>query len=150
MSSAVHVQIHTAQVRPDKADALSSLIHQLFNRRNLTYIPANDRTWLTVELVQSLRRQSEVYKTLSDKTSGPLPFGIGYLRLNGEAVEPVSDTIPVEDPEVFVRLLSEYVAPGAHLSFTADEKTVEWQIDGENEVTRLQTASESAQQDRAE
>jgi len=142
MSSAVHVQIHAAQVRPDKAEALSSLIHQLFNRRNLSYIPANDRMWLTVELVQSLRRQSEVYRALSEKTSGPLPFGLGYLRISGETVEAVSDTLPVDDPKVLVRLLSEYVAPGARLSFTTDGETEMWRIEGKDEVTRLDVAND--------
>lgn len=142
MSPAAHVQIHAAQVRSGKAEALSSLIHQLFNRRNLSYIPANDRVWLTVELVQSLRRQSEVYRALSEKTSGPLPFGLGYLRIRGEAVEAVSDTLPIEDPEVLVRLLSEYVVPGARLTFTTAAEREVWRIEGKDEVARLDVAND--------
>jgi hypothetical protein len=146
MSPVARVLIHEATVRPNKAEALANLIHQLFNRRNLTYIPAADRTWLTVELVQSLRRQSTVYRTLSDKTSGPLPFGLGFLRVRDETIEPISDTIPVEDPELLVRLLSEYVMPGATLSFTAEDGTQTWRIEGENAVTRVSHAGEDTSQ----
>lgn len=147
MSPAVRVRVHDARVRPDKAEALSNLIHQLFNRRNLSYIPPKDRTWLTVELVQSLRRQSAVYRALSDKTSGPLPFGLGYLRLKGGSIEPISETIPVDSPRVLVRLLSEYVAPGARLSFTTDGDTEIWHIHGEDEVTRVPMTNEAAPDD---
>jgi hypothetical protein len=150
MSSAVHVQINGARVRPDRVDALSGLIQQLFNRRNLSYIPAKDRTWLTVELIQSLRRQSAVYKALSEKTSGPLPFEMGYLRLNGETVGVISDAIPVDDPEVFVRLLSEFVKPGARLSFTTESGTETWRIEGEDEVVRLGAATETTQAEASE
>ena len=149
MSPTVRVRIHTAHVRPDKAEALTDLIQQLFNRRNLSYIPAKDRTWLTVELVQSLRRQSAVYRALSEKTSGPLPFGLGYLRVSGETIEPVSDTIPVDDPRVLVRLLSEYVAPGARLSFRMGDEIEVWQIDGEDEVTRLEKADGDVARDES-
>jgi hypothetical protein len=145
MSSFILVQVNDARIRPERADALSGLIQQLFNRRNLPYIPPKDRTWLTVELIQSLRRQSTVYKALSEKTTGPLPFGLGYLRLNGEAVEATSDAVPVEDPNVFVRVLSEFVRPGARLSFTTDGDTETWRIKGKDEVARLSAADDTTQ-----
>lgn len=136
MSATVRCRVEAAHVRPEKADALSALIQQLFNRRNLAYIEPKDRMWLTVELIQSLRRQSTVYRTLSEKTSGPLPFGIGYFRVHDGRLEPVSTTLPTDDPEVLVRVLSEFVEPGALFTFEMDEAVVTWRVEGENEVAR--------------
>lgn len=136
MASSVHCRVESARVRSDKADALTDLIHQLFNRRHLSYIASNERTWLTVELVQSLRRQSTVYQSMSSKTTGPLPFSLGYFRVAEGELELVSDTIPLDDPEVLVRLLSEYVEPGAHLVFEMDGGKERWIIKGEDDVAR--------------
>lgn len=141
MASPVRCRVESAHVRADKADALTDLIHQLFNRRHLSYIAPNERTWLTVELVQSLRRQSTVYQAMSSKTTGPLPFALGYFRVAGGKLEPVSDTVPLDDPEVLVRLLSEYLKPGARLAFESDDETEVWTIRGEGDVVRDETAS---------
>jgi len=141
MATPVRCQVESAHVRADQADALTALIHQLFNRRHLSYIASNERTWLTVELVQSLRRQSTVYQAMSSKTTGPLPFALGYFRVAGGELEPVSNAIPLDDPEVLVRLLSEYIEPGARLVFETDTGTEAWTIAGKDEVTCEQVSS---------
>lgn len=140
MASSVRCRIESAPVRAQKADALRALVHQLFNRRHLSYIAPNERTWLTVELVQSLRRQSEVYRSMSSKTSGPLPFALGYFRVAHGKLELVSDSLPLEDPRMLVRLLSEYLEPGACLTFYAEAGAETWAIRGIDEVERVETA----------
>lgn len=152
MASSVRCRIESAVVRAQKADALSALIRQLFNRRHLSYIAPNERAWLTAELVQSLRRQSEVYRSMSSKTSGPLPFALGYFRVVRGEVELVSDALPLGEADVLVRLLSEYVEPGARLTFYAEAGPETWIIRGVDEVERVDTtpvggATDDAQMD---
>lgn len=137
METAVRCRVESARVRDDKADTLTDLIRQLFNRRHLSYVASSDRAWLVAELVQSLRRKSEVYRTMSTKTSGPLPFGLGYFRVRDRQLELVSDAVPVEDPEVLVRLLSEFVEPGACLYFGTGPTQTGWHIRGVDAVEQL-------------
>jgi len=94
--------------------------------------------WLTVELVQSLRRQSDVYReALSGKTEGPLPFALGYFQLQGDTLRATSDTVPAAvAPEMLVRILSEFVQPGARFTFGRNEEAAAWVIRGVNEVER--------------
>lgn len=146
MAPSVRCRIESAAVRAEKEEALTALIRQLFNRRHLAYIASNERSWLTVELVQSLRRQSRVYRALSTKTSGPLPFALGYFRVTDGALDLVSNTLPLDDsldggPEVLVRLLSEYVAPGARLTFATDAGDAVWVIRGVDDVERVRPAA---------
>jgi hypothetical protein len=143
MTSSVRCHIESASVRAQQVDALRALIQQLFNRRHLSYIAPSERAWLTAELVQSLRRQSEVYRSMSSKTSGPLPFALGYFRVAHGELEPVSDSLPLEDPRTLVRLLSEYLEPGASLTFYAEAGAETWAIRGVDEVERVKTASTS-------
>ena len=130
MAAPVHCRVESARIRANKEEALTGLIHQLFNRRHLSYVAASERAWLTAELVQSLRRQSTVYREMSTKTSGPLPFGLGYFRVRDGQLELVSDSVPVEEPKVLVRLLSEFLQPGARLYFGAANEAQGWQVNG--------------------
>ncbi len=137
MADAVRCRVESARVRTGKAEALTRLIHQLFNRRHLSYVASSDRAWLRAELVQSLRRQSTVYRAMSTPTEGPLPFGLGYFRVREDRLEPVSDAIPVDDAEALVRLISEFVEPGARLYFGDGEEAEAWRIDGVNAIAPL-------------
>lgn len=79
--------------------------------------------WLTVELVQALRRVSRVYREFSTKTTGPLPFELGFLRIRNDRLEPISDPLHIENPELFVRMISEFVEPGARIRLTRSSTT---------------------------
>lgn len=130
-----------ARVRADRADELEGLIRQLFNRRHHDMIASQDKMWLTVELVQSLRKQSSVYRTMSSKTEGPLLFELGYFRIRDGELETVTDALPEARPEALARVLSEFLEPGAELHFSADDasnKTFGWQIGGIDELTPLE------------
>jgi len=92
----------------------------MFSRRHHNRVSAgpSGQMWLTVELVQALRRVSQVYREFSTKTTGPLPFEIGFLRIRDNRLEPISDPLPIEHPELFVRMISEFVKPGARIRLT--------------------------------
>lgn len=137
MAASVHCRIASARVRDDRAETLAGLIRQLFHRRHLSYVAPSDRAWLTAELVQSLRRKSEVYRAMSAATSGPLPFALGYFRLNDRYLEPVSDTVPVDDPERLVRLLSEFLRPGARLYFGTGQDVEGWCVHDVGVIERI-------------
>lgn len=145
MAATVRCRVQAACVRSENVEVLEGLIRQLFNRRNLSYIASNERTWLTVELVQSLRRKSVVYRSLSSKTTGPLPFALGYFRVNDGELEPISDAIPLDDPEAFVRLLSEFIEPGAQFRFETDGAASLWRIKGEDDVVQMNAASSASE-----
>lgn len=99
--------------------------------------------WLTVELVQALRRASEVYRELSTKTRGPMPFEIGYLRIRDGRLESISNSLRMDSPEVFVRIVSEFVEPGATISLAAVEESDEipdggtWSVIGIGDVEKV-------------
>lgn len=138
MADPVRCRIASARVRAEKTEALIRLIHQLFNRRHLSYVATGgERAWLRAELVQSLRRQSEVYRAMSTPTDGPLPFGLGYFRVRDDELEPVSDAIPIDDAEALVRLLSEFLEPGARLYVGTGKAVEAWHISGVDAVERL-------------
>lgn len=134
MAEDVRCTIVNARVRSDRAADLQALIRQLFNRRHHDYIASQEKMWLTVELVQSLREQSAVYRTMSSKTEGPLPFALGYFRVRDDRLELVSDTLPGAQPEVIARLLSEFLEPGAQLVFRDGEQMLGWTLRGEDEM----------------
>jgi len=139
-------RVEDATVRPEKRDALEDLVRKLFTRRHHNRVGGRETEWLTVELVQSLREESQVYKDeLSTKTDGPLPFALGYFRLRGDRFERVSDEIPANvEPRDFVLFLSEFLQPGARFWFADEEGEEEWEIRGMGEVASLSTASEAA------
>lgn len=148
-----------AVVRPDRLGDLEDLIHKMFVRRHHAKVASgSDQMWGTVELVQALRKASEVYRELSSKMSGPLPFAIGHLRVRDGVLEPVATAPPIDHPEVFVRILSEFLEPGAivRLAASADDAHLgsdesgtpvsdddvpalpaAWRIEGIGEVRRI-------------
>ena len=144
MLSSVRCVVRNAQVRPDQADALHVLIQQLFAQRSLAHIPPKDRQWITAELVQSLRRQSEVYRSMSTMTEGPLLFEIGYFRLRHGVLDLVTDTLPQAQPEAVTRVLSEFLQPGAQLLFESEETAAGWTIQGLDELTALSDEEQAA------
>ena len=105
-------RVEQATVRPERSKTLEDLILKLFERRHHGLIAGREKDWLTVELVQSLREESQVYRNeLSTQTSGPLPFALGYFRVRDGTLELISDEVPANvPPEAFVRLDSEEVA----------------------------------------
>lgn len=117
MANRYHCSLERAAVRDDKQEALEGLIRKMFERRHHGYLEGQEKEWLRLELIQSLREASQIYRNkLSSKTSGPLPFALGYFRLRDGRLELVSDRIPGNvDPEPLARLLSEFLEPGAIL-----------------------------------
>ncbi|PSQ71953.1 MAG: hypothetical protein BRD31_02230 [Bacteroidetes bacterium QH_2_64_26] len=139
-------RVNRATARPEKRDVLEELVQKMFTRRHHNRVGGRETEWLTVELVQSLRAESQVYKdALSTKTDGPLPFALGYFRLHDDQFERVSDEVPANmEPRVFVLFLSEFLQPGARFWF-ADEKGEEgWEVRGVGEVAPLSAESEAA------
>ena len=138
-SETVPCSMANARVRPDKEDDLRDLLRTLFERRNHPMIAGNEKQWMTVELIQSLRRKSDVYREhLSGKMTGPLPFALGYLRLHNGAVDFTTDEVPANvEPEVLACLLSEYLQPGAELSMQWKGTQQQWIIRDRAEVDRV-------------
>ena len=144
MPDSVRCVVRNARVRANQAEALEDLIQQLFAQRSLAHIPAKDRQWITAELVQSLRRQSDVYRAMSSKTDGPLLFEIGYFRIRDGELDLITDELPRADPEKVTRVLSEFLEPGAQLLFVAEESTVGWTVRGEDDLTPLDDEAQAA------
>lgn len=142
-----------AVVRPDRKDDLEALIQKMFARRHHNRVSAgpSGQMWLTVELVQALRRASAVYREVSTKTTGPLPFEIGFLRIRDGRLEAISDPLKTDGPEVFVRILSEFLEPGAKITLDlatdgaqaeadAEAKGGTWTVRGAGEVEKVEKA----------
>jgi len=132
-------RVENATVRPDRKDTLESLVRKLFERRHHRLIAGREKQWLTVELIQSLREESQVYReALSTQTDGPLPFALGYFQIRDGVLTLVSDEIPANvDPEVFVRFLSEFLEPGARLWFRGEEETEGWEVRAVDEIVSV-------------
>jgi len=132
-------------VRDDRRETLDDLIYTLFERRHHNYVAGREQDWLTVELVQSIRRESEVYrKELSTKTSGPLPFALGYFQRHDDRLKLTTDEVPANvAPETFVRFLSEFVEPGATLRFGSPPEQEGWVVRGVDEIERLEQSTRS-------
>lgn len=140
MSDRIPCSIEHAVVRDEKRSTVEDLIFKLFQRRNHRYVGGQEKDWLTVELVQSLREQSQVYREeLSTEMSGPLPFALGYFQLEGNDLRLTTDSIPARmEPVAFVRFLSEFVEPGATLWVGEGEERRGWRIDGVDALTELE------------
>ena len=125
---------------------MEDLIYKLFERRHHNYVAGQEQDWLTVELVQSLRRMSTVYQNeLSTKTAGPLPFAIGYFRLQDGDLRLTTDRIPGNvEPKVLVRFLSEFVEPGARFWFGGDDNVEGWEVVGTDDLVRLDESPPSS------
>jgi hypothetical protein len=142
MSDRMACRVDNLVVRDDQRETLDDLIYKLFERRHHNLVAGQEQDWLTVELVQSLRRESAVYReALSTKTSGPLPFALGYFQRHGEVLTLTSDEVPANvPPETFVRFLSEFVEPGARLWFGRGSATEGWEIAGVDDVRPIPEA----------
>ena len=140
-------RVEDTQVRSDRRDDLEDLVWTLFERRNHDYVAGREKEWLRVELVQSLREESRVYREeLSTKTEGPLPFALGYFKVRGDMLALVSDEIPANvGPETFVRFLSEFLEPGARFWFAAEEGTEGWEVRGVDDIVALSSEEETPQ-----
>lgn len=145
-------RIKNAAVRPEKCEALEGLVRKLFTRRHHNRVGGRETEWLTVELVQSLREESQIYRDeLSTKTSGPLPFALGYFRVRDGQLERVSNEIPANmEPRAFVLFLSEFLQPGARLWFADEEHEQEWEVRGVGEVGAPSRASEGTETQTAD
>jgi hypothetical protein len=126
-------------IRNEHQETVEDLVYKMFERRHHSYVGGQEKDWLTVELVQSLRQESTVYREeLSTKTNGPLPFALGYFQVLDGTLTLTTDKIPANvSPETFVRFLSEFVEPGGRLWFGDDEEG--WEIRGVDEVSALDT-----------
>lgn len=138
-------RVENTTVRPERRDTLEELVLKMFERRHHRLIAGREKQWLTVELIQSLREASQVYRDeLSTETEGPLPFALGYFRLCDDTLELVSDEVPANvDPETFVRFLSEFLQPGARVWFADEAEEEGWVIRGVDEVAALPAAAEA-------
>jgi len=127
-------------VRRDRRETIEDLVYKMFERRHHNFVAGREQDWLTVELVQSIRRESEVYREeLSTKTSGPLPFALGYFQLRGDRLALTSDEVPANmAPKAFMRFLSEFVKPGARCWFGAPPEAEGWEVRGVDEVARIE------------
>ena len=131
-------RVANARVRTDQRDTLEDLIYKLFERRHHDYVGGQEKDWLTMELVQSLRRESQIYKEeLSTQTDGPLPFALGYFRLHGDDLRLTTDEVPANvEGRTLVRLFSEFLAPGARFWFGGEEGNG-WEIRGADDLVSL-------------
>jgi hypothetical protein len=139
MSNRVACRVEKATVRTEARDSLEDLIYKLFERRHHNFVGGDEQDWLTVELVQSLRRESTIYREeLSSEMAGPLPFALGYFTLRDGALELTTNEVPANvRPLVFVRFLSEFVEPGARFWFGDGDEEEGWVVRGIDEVERL-------------
>lgn len=138
-------RVEQATVRPERRETLEELIVKLFERRHHSLIASKEKDWLTVELIQALREASQVYRdALSTPIRGPLPFALGYFRVRGGVLECTSDELPATvAPEPFVRLLSEFLEPGAHLRFGPPGEETGWKVQGVNEIVQVSASGEA-------
>ncbi len=146
MPDRVRCRIENAVVRPEKRETLEGLVRKLFERRHHGLIAGQEKDWLTVELVQSLRAESRVYReALSTETNGPLPFALGYFQIRDDRLKLVSDEVPANvDPGTFVRFLSEFLQPGAQFWFASEEWEQGWRIQGVGEVALVSEGPDAA------
>jgi hypothetical protein len=142
MPDRIACRVQNVGVRPEHRETVEDLVYKMFERRHHSYVGGQEKDWLTVELVQSLRRESEVYREeLSTKTNGPLPFALGYFKLQDGALTLTTDQVPANvSPRTFVRFLSEFVEPGARFWFGRGEDREGWTVHGVDEVASLDPA----------
>ncbi len=126
-----------ARVRTERRAQLSELSERLFLRRAFLYLSPTDQQWQRPELVQLVRRLSILYRQCSTPFEGPVPFALGYFRIEADMLEPVADRIPIDDPELVVWLLSEFLEPGAQVWVEMDSGWCGWGIEGEGQVQLL-------------
>lgn len=132
--------LHNALVRTDRSDDLDALIRALFARRHLRSAGAGSQQqmWMVAEFVQQLRKRSAVFKRISSKMEGPIPFGLGHCTVKDGALVPVARPLPLHHPEVFARVVSEFVEAGAVCYVTPPDASPHgWRIDDVDTLTPL-------------
>lgn len=139
MANRVACHVENAVVRPDQRETVRDLIFMLFQRRHHDHVGGKEKKWIAVELVQSLRQDSAVYRdALSTKTSGPIPVALGYFQLQEGELRLTTDRVPANvAPKVLVRFLSEFVEPGARLWFGTGSDAEGWSVVGVDELVAL-------------
>ena len=132
--------LHGARVRADRTHALDALIRALFARRHLRTAGAGSQQqmWMVAEFVQQLRKQSTVFKRISSKMEGPIPFGLGHCTIKDGALVPVARPLPLHHAKAFTRVVSEFVEPGAVCRVAPPDAAPHgWRIDGVDDLTAL-------------
>lgn len=139
-------RVENMRIRSERSDALEDLVRKMFERRHHRLIAGREKDWLTLELVQSLREESRVYREdLSTETDGPLPFALGYFQVRDGRLRLVSDEVPANvEPKPFVRFLSEFLQPGARLWFARETGEEGWEVRGVGEIAALSAVLEGA------
>ncbi len=147
MSPRISCRVENLVVRSDRRDTLEDLVYKLFERRHHSFVAGTEQDWLTVELVQSLRRESDVYREeLSTEMSGPLPFALGYFQLHDDTLRLTSRQIPANvEPRVVVRFLSEFIEPGGRIWVGTPPDEKGWEIRGIDELSVLTDGSSSGE-----
>ena len=145
-------RVENLAIRPERSGTLEDLVYKLFERRHHRMIAGQEKQWLTVELIQSLREESRVYREeLSAETEGPIPFALGYFQVRDGTLRLVSDEVPANvEPEIFVRFLSEFLQPGAHLWFANEAGEEGWVVRGVDQVEPLSAPPPSPEDQTAE
>lgn len=136
--------VHNARIQPDRAEDLDALVRALFARRHLYAAGAGSQQqmWMTAEFVQRLRKLSAVFKRTSSKMDGPIPFGLGHCTLKNDALVAVARPLPLHHPEVFARVVSEFVMPGAVCHVVPPNASPHgWRVDGVDALTALDAAA---------
>lgn len=146
MATRIACCIENVTVRASQRETVDDLVYKMFERRHHSYVAGQEKDWLTVELIQSLRRESEVYREeLSTETTGPLPFAVGYFQRQGSRLVLTTDQIPAGvSPKVLVRFLSEFVEPGARFWFGTGDEQKGWEVRGVDELVALDPGSNTA------
>ncbi len=147
MPDRIACHVEHGEVRPEHHETVEDLVYKLFERRHHRYVGGQEQDWLTVELIQSLRRESKVYREeLSTKTDGPLPFALGYFQLREGALTLTTDEVPANvAPRTLVRFLSEFVKPGARFWFGGVAEREGWEIRGVDEIVPVDPAEAPAE-----
>jgi hypothetical protein len=139
MPDRIACQAENVTVREEHRETVEDLVYTLFERRHHFRVGGQEQDWLTVELVQTLRKASAVYREeLSTEMAGPLPFAFGYFQLNGDTLRLTTDEVPANvDPKTLVRFLSEFVEPGARFWFGAGDDASGWRVQGVDDLAVL-------------
>lgn len=139
MPDRVACRVENVGVRAEHRETVEDLIYMLFERRHHHMVGGQGTDWLTVELVQSLREESNVYREeLSTEISGPLPFALGYFRLRDDALELTTNEVPANmAPKAVVRFLSEFVEPCARFWFGEGIDAEGWEVRGVDDLKAL-------------
>ena len=139
MPDRIACHVENLRVREESRETLDDLIYKLFERRHHNFVGGQEQDWLTVELVQALRKASAVYRDeLSTEMSGPLPFALGYFQRTDDTLRLTTNEIPANvAPKPFVRFLSEFVEPGGRLVFGTGSDSQGWEVQGIDELSPL-------------